>query len=242
MTTTYTTSTKSFKTPRVSVDTHVSLIQEQPGKYSTGKKVKKSLDKQISSRKIDGAEFLEDKPDVNISSRKIDGAEFLEDKPDVNISSRKINGAEFLEDKPDVNISSRKINGAEFLEDKPDVNISSRKIDGAEFLEDKSDVNISSRKIDGAEFLEDKPDVNISSRKTRRLKGSGSGCIYYRTTIKKCKEYQEAYFQYEFWENGDCLFKSSKYIPKKLLGVVKELNQHKAPVKEILAVLEVTYF
>ncbi|MBF2065007.1 MAG: hypothetical protein IGS39_11390, partial [Calothrix sp. C42_A2020_038] len=144
---------------------------------------------------------------------------------------------QFLEDKSDINISSRKTDGAQFLEDKSDINISSRKTDGAQFLEDKSDINISSRKTDGAQFLEDKSDMNISSRKTRRQKGSGSGCIYYRTVIKNGKEYREAYYQYEFWNKGDCLVKSSKYIQKKLLGIVQELNQSKAPVREILAVL-----
>ncbi|BDA66813.1 hypothetical protein CAL7716_009790 [Calothrix sp. PCC 7716] len=251
-----TTSTKDFNRNSVSAKARVFPAKEQPGRYWTGNKIRKSSNTNISSRKIDGAEFLEDKQDINISSRKIDGAEFLEDKQDINISSRKIDGAEFLEDKQDINISSRKIDGAEFLEDKQDTNISSRKSDGAEFLEDKQDINISSRKSDGAEFLEDKQDINISSRKSdgaefledkqdtnissrkkRRLKGDGSGCIYYRTSIKNGKEYHEAYFQYEFWKKGDCLSKSSRYIPKKLLKVVQELNQCKAPVREILAVL-----
>ncbi|GJD20643.1 hypothetical protein RIVM261_055990 [Rivularia sp. IAM M-261] len=213
-----TTSTKDFNRNSVSAKARVFPAKEQPGRYWTGNKIRKSSNTNISSRKNDGAKFLEDKQDINISSRKIDGAEFLEDKQDINISSRKIDGAEFLEDKQDTNISSRKS-------------------DGAEFLEDKQDINISSRKSDGAEFLEDKQDTNISSRKKRRLKGDGSGCIYYRTSIKNGKEYHEAYFQYEFWKKGDCLSKSSRYIPKKLLKVVQELNQCKAPVREILAVL-----
>ncbi|OKH52454.1 hypothetical protein NIES2101_14625 [Calothrix sp. HK-06] len=154
-----------------------------------------------------------------------------------NISSRKNDGAESREDKQDLNISSRKISDTEFLEDKQDSNISSKKISDTEFLEDKQDSNISSKKISDTEFLEDKQDLNISSRKKRRLKGDGSGCIYYRTSIKNGKEYHEAYFQYEFWKKGDCLSKSSRYIPKKLLKVVQELNQCKAPVREILAVL-----
>ena len=194
-----TTSTKDFNRNSVSAKARVFPAKEQPGRYWTGNKIRKSSNTNISSRKNDGAKFLEDKQDINISSRKIDGVEFLEDKQDTNISSRKS--------------------------------------DGAEFLEDKQDTNISSRKIDGAEFLEDKQDTNISSRKKRRLKGDGSGCIYYRTSIKNGKEYHEAYFQYEFWKKGDCLSKSSRYIPKKLLKVVQELNQCKAPVREILAVL-----
>ncbi|TWH40954.1 hypothetical protein [Dulcicalothrix desertica] len=213
-----TTSTKDFNRNSVSVKARLFPAKEPGGRYWTGNKIRKSSNTNISSRKNDDAKFLEDKQDLDISSRKIDGAKFLEDKQDLDISSRKIDGAEFLEDIQDLDISSRKI-------------------DGAEFLEDKQDSNISSRKIDGAEFLEDKQDSNISSRKKRRLKGDGSGCIYYRTSIKNGKEYHEAYFQYEFWKKGDCLSKSSRYIPKKLLKVVQELNQCKAPVREILAVL-----
>ncbi|MBW4601483.1 MAG: hypothetical protein KME29_18380 [Calothrix sp. FI2-JRJ7] len=213
-----TTSTKDFNRNSVSAKARLFPAKEPGGRYWTGNKIRKSSNTNISSRKSDDAEFLEDKQDLNISSRKSDDAEFLEDKQDLNISSRKSDDAEFLEDKQDLNISSRKS-------------------DDAEFLEDKQDLNISSRKIDDAEFLEDKQDINISSRKKRRLKGDGSGCIYYRTSIKNGKEYHEAYFQYEFWKKGDCLSKSSRYIPKKLLKVVQELNQCKAPVREILAVL-----
>jgi hypothetical protein len=46
-----------------------------------------------------------------------------------------------------------------------------------------------------SQFLEDKSDDEISSRKTRRRKGDGSGCIYWRTVTKKGKDYQEAYYQ-----------------------------------------------
>ena len=100
--------------------------------------------------------------------------------------------------------------------------------------------DISSRKNrDNTEFLEDKISQQISSRKTRRTKGDGSGCIYYRTVTKKGKEYREAYYQYEFWKEGDRLTKSSKYIPKRLLSQVQRLEAEKAPVREILKVLGV---
>jgi DNA N-6-adenine-methyltransferase (Dam)/ASCH domain len=82
-------------------------------------------------------------------------------------------------------------------------------------------------------FLLDK----ISSRKTRRHKGDGSGCIYWRTVIKKGKEYREAYYQYEFWSNGNVVVKSTKYIPKRLLPQIQKLDTEKAPVHEILEVL-----
>ena len=110
------------------------------------------------------------------------------------------------------------------------------------FLEDKLGENISSRKMDEqSKFLEDKPEGNISSRKTRRCKGDGSGCIYYRTVIKKGKEYREAYYQYELWKDGDRLVKSSKYIPKRLLPQVQRLESEKAPVRKILKMLGI-YF
>ncbi|MEO0686919.1 MAG: hypothetical protein AAFY76_18210 [Cyanobacteria bacterium J06649_11] len=69
------------------------------------------------------------------------------------------------------------------------------------------------RKVgDDSQFLEDNNETNIYDKKTRRHKGDGSGCIYYRTVTKKGKDYSEAYYQYEFWKDGERLTKSSKYI------------------------------
>jgi hypothetical protein len=149
--------------------------------------------------------------------------------------------SQFLEDKLIHEISSRKVDeDEEFLEDKFGYDISSRKADEDEkILEDKLDDNISSRKNEKLQFLEDKSDDNISSRKTRRCKGDGSGCIYYRTVTKKGKEYREAYYQYEVWKDGDHLVKSSKYISKRLLSQVQQLEVEKVSVKEILKVLGV---
>ncbi|RAM48152.1 MAG: hypothetical protein C6Y22_29380, partial [Hapalosiphonaceae cyanobacterium JJU2] len=53
-----------------------------------------------------------------------------------------------------------------------------------------------------------RPPLNI-----RRAKGDGSGCIYWRIITKNGKDYHEAYYHYEFWNQGDRLVKSSKYIP-----------------------------
>ena len=106
-----------------------------------------------------------------------------------------------------------------------------------EEIEDKSQTEISSRKI--AQFLEDKSEAEISSRKTRRRKGKGSGCIYWRTVTKKGKQYQEAYYQYEFWDSGKRPIKSTKYIPKRLLASVQELEASFAPVQEVLRFLGV---
>ena len=148
----------------------------------------------------------------------------------------------FLEDKPTDRISSRKVReDEEFLLDKSDENISFRKTsDSEKFLEDKPADKISSRKVyEDEKFLEDNSADKISSRKTRRHKGDGSGCIYYRTVTKKGKEYCEAYYQYEIWVMGDRLIKSSRYIPKGTLSKVQQMEVEKAPVKEILRVLRI---
>ncbi|MFN6572298.1 hypothetical protein [Dendronalium sp. ChiSLP03b] len=44
----------------------------------------------------------------------------------------------------------------------------------------------------------------------------------------------------EFWSEGDRTLKSSKYIPKRLLKRVQQMEQQKAVVREILRVLRIT--
>jgi hypothetical protein len=115
-------------------------------------------------------------------------------------------------------------------------------LSSTKLLEDKSEpTEISSSKMaDPQKLLEDKNrDRQISSSKTRRHKGNGSGCIYWRTLTKNGKDYQQAYYQYEFWEKGNRLIKSCKYIPKSKLAQVQMLNDEKAPVREILKLLGV---
>ena len=73
----------------------------------------------------------------------------------------------------------------------------------------------------------------------RRDRGEGSGCIYSRTITKNGKDYQQAYYQFEFWEEGDRVIKSSKYIPKGKLAQVQRLDEQKAPVRKILKLLGV---
>jgi hypothetical protein len=90
---------------------------------------------------------------------------------------------------------------------------------------------------DSQELAEDKSDQNSSTKKNRRRYGDGSGYIYIRAVTKKGKQYQEAYYHYEFWDKGNRLVKTSKYIPKKLLGEVKALEIEKVPVQDILALL-----
>lgn len=78
-----------------------------------------------------------------------------------------------------------------------------------------------------------------SPSKTRRRKGSGSGSIHWKTITKHGRDYPQPWYHYEFWENGDCLVKRSKYIPKRLLKTIQELEASKAPVREILELLGV---
>jgi hypothetical protein len=78
---------------------------------------------------------------------------------------------------------------------------------------------------------------NNSPSKMRRHKGEGSGNIHWRTISRNGKDYPQAYYHFEFWTQGNRLIKSSKYIPKRLIHRVEQLEQQKAPVKEILQVL-----
>lgn len=70
------------------------------------------------------------------------------------------------------------------------------------------------------------------SSKTRRLKGEGSGAIFYRTVTRNGKDYQQAYYHWR--ENGK---QKTKYIPKKLIGRVEEAESRKLPVSDILFLL-----
>jgi hypothetical protein len=88
---------------------------------------------------------------------------------------------------------------------------------------------------------------NQNPSKMRRHKGEGSGNIHWRTISKKGKDYPQAYYHFEFWTQGvrlrrgvaHRLIKSSKYIPKRLIHRVEQLEKQKAPVKDILQVLGV---
>ncbi|NJL79764.1 MAG: hypothetical protein HC836_42570 [Richelia sp. RM2_1_2] len=77
------------------------------------------------------------------------------------------------------------------------------------------------------------PELNISPSK-KRSRGEGNGYIHWRTITKNGNEYPQAYYH---WKKGDK--KRSKYIPKKLLGVVEEADSAKHPVMEILKLLGV---
>jgi hypothetical protein len=78
-----------------------------------------------------------------------------------------------------------------------------------------------------------------SPSKTRRHKGLGSGSIQWKTITLHGKDYPQAWYHYEFWKDGDRLFKKCKYIPKRLLERIEKLEADKAPVREILSILRV---
>ncbi|WP_449002929.1 hypothetical protein [Myxosarcina sp. GI1(2024)] len=85
--------------------------------------------------------------------------------------------------------------------------------------------------------IEKSPSKNFSPStksqiQTQRQKGEGSGSIYYRTVIRNGKEYQQAY--YHFKQGGK---KRTKYIPKKLLGIIQSAETQKSSVAHILSLL-----
>ncbi|MBW4512908.1 MAG: KilA-N domain-containing protein [Scytonematopsis contorta HA4267-MV1] len=109
-----------------------------------------------------------------------------------------------------------------------------------ELLEDKRAIESESIETSTFEGSRSNSRSNqISPSKIRREKGEGSGSIHWRTITKKGKDYQQPYYHYEFWDDGDCLVKSTRYIPKRLLSQVSRMDREKVPVKEILKVLGV---
>ena len=82
------------------------------------------------------------------------------------------------------------------------------------------------------------PSKYLSPSKSQRQRGQGSGTVHYRRIKKKGKEYQQAYYHYEIWSQGDRLIKSSEYIPKKMEAKIIRMNNQKVPVEKILKVLQ----
>ena len=76
------------------------------------------------------------------------------------------------------------------------------------------------------------PKERAPRRRKRRQKGTGSGSIYYRAVTRNNKEYHQAYYHYKL--NGK---KGTKYIPQRLLGLIKEAEITKLPVVEVLQLL-----
>jgi hypothetical protein len=71
----------------------------------------------------------------------------------------------------------------------------------------------------------------------RRKQGDGTGYIECKPIKRSGKEYQQYWYHYEEWREGDRIIKKSRYIPKRLLARVEKLEAEKAPVREILEVL-----
>ena len=68
---------------------------------------------------------------------------------------------------------------------------------------------------------------------TRRQRGDGSGQIRSR----KSHGSNQYWYHFELWKDGECLIKSTVYIPKGKFEQVQLMEQEKRPVAEILAVL-----
>jgi hypothetical protein len=126
------------------------------------------------------------------------------------------------------------------LEDNSEVHAHSNDLTSNQLLEDKTEVPSQGNDSTSNQLLANEL-LHTVSKPTpqRRVKGDGSGCIYWRTVVRNGREYQQAYYQYEFWQNGHCFVKSTKYIPKKLWKQVLKLDRDKAPISEILEVLGV---
>jgi hypothetical protein len=81
------------------------------------------------------------------------------------------------------------------------------------------------------------PTSKNSPSKTRRNKGLGTGSLQWKTITLNGKDYPQPWYHYEVWNEGNRITKKSKYIPKRLLSKVQELEVQKASVTEILEVL-----
>ncbi|MEO1432933.1 MAG: hypothetical protein AAFV71_28485 [Cyanobacteria bacterium J06633_8] len=103
-------------------------------------------------------------------------------------------------------------------------------------MDKNGETNISQASQGSPSNLDTSPS-KIEFSPSKRRKGDGSGSIHWRTITRGGKDYQQAYYHYEFWKDGDRLTKSSKYIPKRLLSQVQRLEAEKAPVREILQLL-----
>ncbi len=83
------------------------------------------------------------------------------------------------------------------------------------------------------------PRKNTPPSKRRRTKGKGSGWIECKPIKRNGKEYQQYWYHYEEWQEGDRLIKKSRYIPKRLLSRIEKMEVEKVSVREILEVLGV---
>ncbi|RAM48153.1 MAG: hypothetical protein C6Y22_29385 [Hapalosiphonaceae cyanobacterium JJU2] len=73
----------------------------------------------------------------------------------------------------------------------------------------------------------------------KRKRGEGTGRIQWRTFTKKNgKQYQQPWYDWQIHQ-GEKTISRSTYIPKRLLFIIQELEDMKAPVREILIELEI---
>ncbi|HHP7231912.1 MAG TPA: hypothetical protein ACFCUY_13770 [Xenococcaceae cyanobacterium] len=79
---------------------------------------------------------------------------------------------------------------------------------------------------------------NPPCTKKKRSAGYGGGYIEYREVKRNHKVYGQYWYHYEFWENGRCVEKGSKYIPKRLIQKIERMNREKVAVREILEALK----
>jgi phage N-6-adenine-methyltransferase len=116
-----------------------------------------------------------------------------------------------------------------------DISKSADKLLGDKWIKN-GEINISQASQGSPSNLDNSPS-KIELSPSKRRKGDGSGSIHWRIITRGGKDYPQAYYHYEFWQDGDRLVKSSKYIPKRLLPQVQRLEVEKAPVREILQLL-----
>ena len=73
--------------------------------------------------------------------------------------------------------------------------------------------------------------------KSRRTKGRGTGYIECKPIKRSKKEYKQYWYHYEEWREGDRKSKKSRYIPKRLVARVEQMEAEKVSVRKILDVL-----
>ena len=97
---------------------------------------------------------------------------------------------------------------------------------------DKPSRNLSKEEDSTNNFPRSSSTLDRTSRKKRK-DGSGSASIFVRTKTKGNKVYPEHWLKYS--EKGN---QKSRYIPKKKVKKVQEMNEQKASVTDIIAFLE----
>ena len=76
-----------------------------------------------------------------------------------------------------------------------------------------------------------------AKQRQRRKQGYGGGYIECKPITRSGKQYKQYWYHYEFWSEGDCISKKSRYIPKRLVQRVEKMNNEKVAVKKIVGVL-----